>query len=72
MAGHEPARRVHRAEREGRERMSEVWMMFAKGAGIGAWVVGAALVLTVALPVFGVMFALIGRVLGGRRNSDEL
>jgi hypothetical protein len=52
--------------------MSEVWMMFEKGAGIGTCVVGAALVLTVALPLFGLLFALIGRVLGGRRKSDEL
>lgn len=51
--------------------MSEIWMMFQKGAGIGAWAVGAGLVLTLALPVFGVLFALIGAVLRmGRRGAE--
>ena len=43
--------------------MNELWTMFRMGAGIGAWAVGAALVLTLALPVFGVLFAVIARVL---------
>lgn len=53
--------------------MNEVWTMMLKGAGVGAWVVGAALVLTVALPVFGVLFAVIGWILrGGKRRDDGL
>lgn len=43
--------------------MSEVWTMMQKGAGVGAWVVGAGLVLAIALPVFGVLFAVIAKVL---------
>ena len=43
--------------------MSEIWSMMLKGAGVGAWVVRAALVLAVALPVFGVLFAVIAKVL---------
>lgn len=48
--------------------MNEVWTMMLKGAGVGAWVVGAGLVLAIALPVFGVLFAVIGKVLrmGGK------
>lgn len=53
--------------------MNELWMMFQRGAGVGAWVVGAALVLTVAMPVFGVLFAVIGWILrGGKRRDDCL
>ena len=33
--------------------MNEVWTMMQRGAGVGAWVVGAGLVLVIALPVFG-------------------
>ena len=51
--------------------MSELLTMFGQGAGIGAWVVGAALVLTVALPVFGLLFALIGLVFRGVRKGDD-
>ena len=53
--------------------MSGIWTMMLKGASAGAWVVGAALVLTVALPVFGVLFAVIGWILrGGKRRDDGL
>lgn len=51
--------------------MNELWMMFQKGAGIGAWVVGLALVLTLALPVFGILFAVIARVLRGGANAGR-
>ena len=51
--------------------MNELWMMFQKGAGIGAWVVGLALVLALALPVFGVLFALIARVLRAGTGSGK-
>ena len=52
--------------------MSELWAMFQQGAGIGAWVVGAGLVLTVALPVFGLLFGLMGLVLRlGNREPRE-
>ena len=43
--------------------MSGIWTMMLNGAGVGAWVVGMALVLAVALPVFGVLFAVIAKVL---------
>ena len=53
--------------------MSGIWTMMLKGAGVGAWVVGMALVLAVALPVFGVLFAVIGWILrGGKRRDDGL
>ena len=51
--------------------MSEVWTMMLKGAGVGAWVVGMALVLAVALPVFGVLFAVIAKVLRISGASDR-
>ena len=51
--------------------MSEVWTMMQKGAGVGAWVVGAGLVLTIALPVFGVLFAVIAKVLRMGGKEDE-
>lgn len=50
--------------------MSGIWTMMLKGAGVGAWVVGMALVLAVALPVFVVLFAVIARVLNiGNREQ---
>lgn len=52
--------------------MNEVWTMMLKGAGVGAWVVGAGLVLAIALPVFGVLFALIARVLSMGKKEDGL
>jgi hypothetical protein len=53
--------------------MNEVWTMMLKGAGAGAWVVGAGLVLAIALPVFGVLFAVIAKVLGaGNRNGGGM
>lgn len=52
--------------------MNELWMMFQRGAGIGAWVVGLALVLTLALPVFGILFAVIARILrGGAAHAER-
>lgn len=52
--------------------MNEVWTMMLKGAGVGAWVVGAGLVLAIALPVFGVLFAVIAKVLRGGKSGDDL
>jgi len=52
--------------------MSEVWTMMLKGASVGAWVVGAGLVLAIALPVFGVLFAVIARVFSMGKKEDEL
>lgn len=52
--------------------MNEVWTMMLKGAGVGAWVVGAGLVLAIALPVFGVLFAVIAKVLSMGKKEDEL
>jgi hypothetical protein len=52
--------------------MSEVWSMMLKGAGVGAWVVGMALVLAVALPVFGVLFAVIAKALRFGRGADDV
>ena len=51
--------------------MNDIWTMMARGAGVGAWVVGMALVLAVALPVFGVLFAVIARVLRISGASDR-
>lgn len=52
--------------------MNELWAMFQRGAGIGAWVVGFAVVVTVAMPVYALMTALIGWVLrGGRRKGSD-
>lgn len=51
--------------------MNEIWTMMAKGAGVGAWVVGAGLVLAIALPVFGVLFAVIAKVLRIGGKEDE-
>ena len=48
-------------------------MRFQQGAGIGAGVIGAGLVLVVALPVFGLLFVVIGWILrGGKRKDDDL
>ena len=52
--------------------MNEVWTMMLKGAGVGAWVVGAGLVLVIALPVFGVLFAVIARVFSMGKKGDKL
>lgn len=53
--------------------MSEIFEMFLKGAGIGAWVIGLAFALLIALPVFGLLFAVIGWILrGGKRRDDGL
>ena len=52
--------------------MSGIWTMFQQGAGVGAWVVGMALVLTVALPVFGVLFAVIAKVLRIGKGADDV
>ena len=52
--------------------MSGIWTMMLKGAGVGAWVVGAALVLAVALPVFGVLFAVIAQILKIGRKEDDV
>ena len=46
--------------------------MMLKGAGVGAWVVGMALVLAVALPVFGVLFAVIAKVLRIGKGADDV
>ena len=52
--------------------MNEVWTMMLKGAGVGAWVVGAGLVLAIALPVFGVLFAVMAKVLSMGKKEDKL
>ena len=52
--------------------MSGIWTMMLKGAGVGAWVVGMALVLAVALPVFGVLLAVIAKVLRIGRGEDDV
>ena len=50
--------------------MSEIFGMFQKGAGVGAWVVGLAFALVIALPVFGLLFAVIARILKIGRKDD--
>ena len=44
--------------------MSGIWTMMLKGAGVGAWVVG------MALPVFGVLFAVIAKVLRAGKGDE--
>ena len=51
--------------------MNELWMMFQRGAATGAWVVGAATVMAVALPAFGILMALIAWVMRLGRKDDE-
>ena len=53
--------------------MSEIFGMLMKGAGVGAWAIGFAFALTVALPVLGLLFAVIGWILrGGKRRDDGM
>ena len=52
--------------------MSGIWEMMLNGAGVGAWVVGAALVLTVALPMFVMLLTVMARVLRIGKGEDEL
>ena len=52
--------------------MSEIFGMFLKGAGVGAWVIGFAFALTVALPVLGLLFAVIARILKIGRKEDDV
>ena len=52
--------------------MSEIFGMFLNGVGVGAWAIGFAFALTVALPVLGVLFAVIARILKIGRKDDEL
>lgn len=52
--------------------MSEIFGMLMKGVGVGAWAIGFAFALTVALPVLGVLFAVVAWILrGGKRRDDE-
>ena len=43
-----------------------------KGVGVGAWAIGFAFALVVALPVFGVLFAVIARILKIGRKEDDV
>ena len=52
--------------------MSEIFGMFLKGVGVGAWAIGFAFALVVALPVFGVLFAVIARILKIGRKEDDV
>ena len=52
--------------------MSEIFGMFLKGVGVGAWAIGFAFALTVALPVLGVLFAVIARILKIGRKDDDV
>mgnify|MGYP006988882297 CR=1 FL=1 len=53
--------------------MDGMWMMFQRGMGVGFWVVGLALVLIVALPVFGLLLALIARMIrSGNRDGGDV
>ena len=52
--------------------MEQLIGMFEKGAGVGAWIIGLALVLAVATPVVGLILTLIGKILRIGRKEDEL
>ena len=52
--------------------MSEIFGMLMKGVGVGAWAIGFAFALVVALPVFGVLFAVIARVLRIGKGADDI
>ena len=52
--------------------MSEIFGMLMKGVGVGAWAIGFAFALAVALPVFGVLFAVIARILKIGRKEDDV
>ena len=52
--------------------MSEIFEMFLKGVGVGAWAIGFAFALTVALPVVGLLFAVIARILKIGRKEDDI
>ena len=52
--------------------MSEIFGMLMKGVGVGAWAIGFAFALVVALPVFGVLFAVIARILKIGRKEDDV
>lgn len=45
------------------------WMQ--RGAMIGFWVIGFALIVTVFLPMFALLFALMGKVLSIGRDDDD-
>lgn len=51
--------------------MNELWMMFQRGAGIGACVVGFAVAVTLAMPVYALMTAMIGWVLRSGRRREK-
>ena len=52
--------------------MEQLIGMFVKGAGAGAWIIGLAIVLTLAMPVVGLLLSLIGRMFSIGRKEDEL
>ena len=52
--------------------MSEIFGMLMKGVGVGAWAIGFAFALTGALPVLGVLFAVVAWILKiGAGASDR-
>jgi len=52
--------------------LEELVGMFAKGAGVGAWIFGFALVIAITIPVVGFILMMIGRVLKIGRKGDDL
>ena len=48
------------------------WDWFLKGIEMSWWLIGLALVVIIALPLYGLLASLIGRVLyGGKDDEDE-
>ena len=45
--------------------------MFVKGACVGAWIIGLGMALVVALPVFGLIFTVLGWVLKAGKNGGD-
>lgn len=50
--------------------MNEIWAMFQKGVGIGAGLVGAALVVALALPLIAIVCALLGRLFRIKKDDE--
>lgn len=50
--------------------MSGIAMMFERGVGVGAWVVGFLLVLALAFPAVALILSVIGRLLRIGRRED--
>ena len=51
--------------------MDGIISMLLKGVGAGAWAVGLAVTLALALPLFALVFGMIGCVMNGFGGKDD-